>query len=109
MNFEEYQKESKKTAEYPECCSDLVYISLGLAGEAGEVVEKVKKVLRNHEGEMSEENKESLKYELGDVLWYVSQFATNLGFSLEDVANSNLKKLSSRQDRGVIKSEGDNR
>jgi len=109
MEFNEYQKESKKTAQYRDNMPHLAYIALGLAGEAGEVVEKTKKVMRNDDGNISAEKRDDFKKELGDVLWYLSQFATELDISFDDVAKANIKKLSSRMDRGVIRSEGDNR
>lgn len=91
MTFEEYQKEAQKTALYPEAYR-LVYPALGLAGEAGELANKVKKVLRDHGGRLSEEAREAILAELGDVLWYVAQVATDLGESPEAVAQANLAK-----------------
>ena len=87
----------------------LMYISMGLAGEAGEVIEKLKKVVRNDGGVVSEEKREDLKKELGDVLWYLSEMAQTLGLSLNAVAEGNITKLADRLARDVIKSEGDDR
>lgn len=111
MNFKEYQKKSRKTAVYPKSkyCDGIFYPTLGLSGEAGEVAEKVKKVLRDDNGVVTKEKKEELKKELGDVLWYVSQIATDLKLSLDDIAKTNLEKLSSRLKRGKLKGSGDNR
>ncbi|KKR46952.1 MAG: hypothetical protein UU22_C0011G0008 [Parcubacteria group bacterium GW2011_GWA2_40_8] len=109
MTFEEYQKESRKTAEYPDKDNNYIYPVLGLTGEAGEVAEKIKKVIRNDKGIMSEDKKIEIAKELGDVLWYIAQLATELGLKLEDIAKMNLEKLKSRRERGVIASEGDNR
>ena len=109
MTFEEYQKESRKTAEYPDKDNNYIYPVLGLTGEAGEVAEKIKKVIRNDKGIMSEDKKIEIAKELGDVLWYIAQLATELGLKLEDIAEMNLEKLKSRRERGVIASEGDNR
>ncbi len=109
MTFEEYQKESRKTAVYPEVGKGFVYPALGLAGEAGEVAEKVKKIFRDDGGEVSPEKKEEIRKELGDVLWYVAQIATEFGLKLDDVAEANLKKLFSRKERGVLAGSGDNR
>lgn len=109
MDFKTYQTESKKTAKYPKVGAGFVYPTLGLAGEAGEVAEKIKKVMRDSNGEVSEEKREEIKKELGDVLWYVSQIATELDLPLEDVAKSNLEKLFSRLERGAIHGSGDNR
>ena len=103
MRFNEYQEEASKTAIYPEQYN-IVYPALGLAGEAGEVAEKVKKHIRD--GVL---NVDDLKKELGDVLWYLAAIASDLGLNLDDVAESNLKKLRSRKERGVISGSGDNR
>ncbi|BCZ89178.1 hypothetical protein TthAA37_09990 [Thermus thermophilus] len=108
MTLEEYQKEAQKTALYPEAYR-LVYPALGLAGEAGELANKVKKVLRDHGGHLSEEAREAILAELGDVLWYVAQVATDLGESLEAVAQANLAKLRSRKERGRLGGDGDDR
>ncbi len=110
MNFNEYQKLASRTATFDDNKLDpLVYLTLGLAGESGEVVEKIKKVYRNDKGELSQEKKEDLKKELGDVLWYLSQMARVLEMEFDDVAKVNIEKLEDRQKRGVICSEGDNR
>ncbi|MBU1132260.1 nucleoside triphosphate pyrophosphohydrolase family protein [Patescibacteria group bacterium] len=109
MTFDEYQKQSRKTAIYPELGRNIVYPTLGLAGEAGEVAEKVKKIFRDDEGKVSEEKKRELKKELGDVLWYVAQLATELELSLDEIANSNIEKLQSRMARGHLHGSGDNR
>ena len=108
MTFEDYQKEAPKTALYPEAYR-LVYPALSLAGEAGELANKVKKVLRDHGGRLSEEAREAILAELGDVLWYVAQVATDLGESLEAVAQANLAKLRSRKERGRLGGDGDDR
>jgi len=110
MTFEEYQNLSKKTAKYPAVLGkNFVYPTLGLAGETGEVVEKVKKIFRDNDGEVSEETKKEIAKELGDVLWYLSQVATELGISLEEVAQGNIEKLFSRLERDKISGNGDNR
>jgi NTP pyrophosphatase (non-canonical NTP hydrolase) len=108
MTFDEYQVESNKTAQYPKE-SALYYCGLGLTGEAGEVAEKLKKVLRNDGGVISEEKKLEIKKEIGDVLWYAAQLSTILEISFDEVAQGNIDKLSDRLARGVVKSEGDNR
>ena len=109
MTLEEYQKQSRKTAKYPNAGNNYIYPTLGLAGESGEVAEKIKKVLRDKGGIVDETTKLEIKKELGDVLWYVSQLSTEMGLSLEDVANENLKKLFSRLERGKLGGNGDNR
>ena len=109
MNLNEYLLKSRKTALYPDVGENFIYPTLGLTGEAGEVAEKVKKVLRDKEGFFDQQAKDAIKLELGDVLWYIAQLSTELGFKLEDVAEENLKKLSSRSVRGKLSGEGDNR
>jgi len=109
MTFETYQKESRKTALYPNVDGNIIYPTLGLCGEAGEVAEKIKKVLRDKNGAVDEETRLAIKKELGDVLWYASQLASELGLSLDDVAQHNLEKLFSRKQRGVLGGDGDNR
>ena len=109
MNFKEYQKKSRKTAIYPNADNNFIYPTLGLVGEAGEVAEKIKKVIRDKEGVLDDEKRKEIEKELGDVLWYVSQLATELDLSLEEVAEKNIEKLYSRMDRGKLKGNGDNR
>jgi NTP pyrophosphatase (non-canonical NTP hydrolase) len=82
---------------------------LGLTGEAGEVAEKMKKILRDKDGVMSEQDKKELIKELGDILWYINSTAVYLGYTLDDVAQANLDKVLSRKARGVSHGSGDNR
>lgn len=109
MTFEEYQKQSRKTALYHEIGHPLVYPVLGLVGESGEVAEKVKKLLRNDQGKMTPDFKENLTKELGDVLWYIAQLATELDISLDEIASQNIIKLTSRLERGTLHASGDER
>lgn len=109
MNFDEYQKKAGETALYPVIGAKFVYPALGLADEAGEVVGKIKKVMRDDNGVVSEEKKIEIKKELGDVLWYLAQLSTELNLKLSEVATANVEKLSSRKDRGVLHGSGDNR
>jgi NTP pyrophosphatase (non-canonical NTP hydrolase) len=109
MLISEYQELSRRTATYPDAGDNIVYPTLGLAGEAGEVSEKVKKLLRDDGGVMSDERREALAGELGDVLWYVAQVATEAGLDLQEIAQGNLDKLLSRQRRGVLSGSGDSR
>jgi len=109
MNFQEYQEKSRKTAQYPDAGKNFVYPTLGLSGEAGEVADKVKKIIRDKGGIVNDETREAIKKELGDVLWYVAQLSTEFGLSLDDVAEGNIKKLYSRLERGTIQGSGDNR
>jgi NTP pyrophosphatase (non-canonical NTP hydrolase) len=109
MNFDEYQKESRKTAVYPAIGHKVVYPTLGLLGESGEIAEKIKKIFRDKAGIISTEDTDLLKKELGDVLWYLAQITTELGLSLSDVAATNIEKLQSRLKRDKIHGSGDNR
>lgn len=120
LQFDEYQEKAHKTAAYPEgriCGTQTgadtfvhyIYPALGLAEEAGEVAGKYAKAVRDEEGVISEERKEAIVKELGDVMWFVAELATCLGVSLEDVAQKNLDKLASRKERGVIHGNGDDR
>lgn len=109
MNFAEYQAKAATTALYPNQGNNLYYPALGLGGETGEVLNKIKKVMRDHHGEVTDEFREILKQELGDVLWYISALATELGLNLDDIAQTNLEKLFSRKQRGVITGNGDDR
>ena len=108
MNFKEYQTIAKTTAIYPRTDA-LVYPVLGLTGEAGEIANKVKKVIRDGGGVLTEESRQSIIAELGDVLWYVSALASDLNVNLEDVAQSNVDKLQKRMEKGTLGGSGDNR
>jgi NTP pyrophosphatase (non-canonical NTP hydrolase) len=108
MDLAEYQRLSRRTAEYPREAW-LTYPALGLAGEAGEVAEHAKKAIRDDAGQVTDERRAAIAKELGDVLWYVSQLATELGLELEQIADTNLQKLLSRQRRGVLSGSGDDR
>ncbi len=109
MNFKDYQKKSRKTAIYPNKGKNYIYPVLGLAGETGEIAEKFKKIIRDYNGKINKEKKIEIEKELGDVLWYISQIATELKIDLDSIAKNNLKKLNSRLKRGCIKGSGDNR
>lgn len=103
-----YQQKCLKYAKYPETAR-IIYPTLGLTGEAGEVSDKVKKVIRDNEGDFTDEIKKEIMKELGDVLWYCATLAHDLGFSLSDVAFGNIEKLESRLQRNKIGGSGDNR
>ena len=110
MNFNDYQKQALKTViSSGDEFKDLLHWVLGMNGEAGEVAEKVKKIIRDKGGEVSQADKEELAKELGDVLWYVAVFAHDLGVSMDKIAEQNLDKLRSRKERGVLGGSGDNR
>jgi NTP pyrophosphatase (non-canonical NTP hydrolase) len=114
MNFNDYQDKAEATAIYKDK-DKLLYTSLGLAGEAGEIANKVKKIIRDKDFEgnavdsLTYTEKEALVHELGDVLWYVSAIASDLGFNLATVAIENLNKLQSRAERNKIGGSGDDR
>jgi NTP pyrophosphatase (non-canonical NTP hydrolase) len=109
VNFADYQAESRKTAVYPDLDDNPVYLALGLCGEAGEVAENIKKMLRDDEGKLTHDRQERLMNELGDVLWYLAQLATELKVPLNFVAEKNIAKLKSRSERGVLHGSGSNR
>ena len=96
MNFEEYQSEARKTALYPRRLENLEYPTLGLTGEAGEVANIVKKIQRDYGGIITDEIRGKLKDELGDVLWYISACADELGLTLAQIADYNVQKLAQR-------------
>jgi NTP pyrophosphatase (non-canonical NTP hydrolase) len=108
-NFNTYQRQSRKTWNLVHTDHPIVYPTLGLVNEAGELAGKVKKIFRDKGGVISEEDRQALKYELGDVLWYMAQIATELNIDLQDVADANLEKLFSRLERGKIQGDGDYR
>jgi NTP pyrophosphatase (non-canonical NTP hydrolase) len=105
--FKQYQNEAQRTAIYRESLR-VLYPTMGL-GEVGEVQGKIKKVFRDKEGQFDEDTKKEIGKELGDVLWYVAILARDLDLDLEDIAQQNIAKLKSRQERGVLGGSGDNR
>ena len=107
--FADYQRESRKTWGVIQMDHPIVYPTIGLANELGEVAGKIKKIFRDKNGEISEVDRQALKEELGDVLWYLTQICTELDLTLEEVAATNLTKLFSRLERGTISGEGDER
>lgn len=109
MNFSDYQHKSRKTAKYPSIGHPVIYPALGLVNEAGEVAGKIKKVFRDKDGVINAETKAALKAELGDVLWYLAQVATELDLTLDEITEYNIEKLYSRLERGTIHGDGDER
>lgn len=109
MELSEYQAMSRATAVYPNAGDDLLYPTLGLCGEAGEVAEKIKKMIRDDDGVLTDERRAALSKELGDVLWYLAQIATEADLQLDTIAEANIEKLSSRQRRNVLQGSGDDR
>jgi NTP pyrophosphatase (non-canonical NTP hydrolase) len=111
LTIEDYQRGAKSTAIYPGemAFAGILYCILGLAGEAGEVSNTTKKILRDDGGRLTEDRRQKLKGELGDVAWYLAQACTELGLSLEDVMRQNLVKLHKRQLDNKLKGEGSER
>ncbi len=109
MKLDEYQEKASKTAIYPKNY-ELIYPALGLAGEAGEVANKVKKFIRDGaDQETFELKKLEIAKELGDVLWYIAALSNDLGVKLSALAAGNLDKLEDRMKRNAIRGDGDNR
>lgn len=108
-DFDDYQKRCRKTALYPKIGKGFVYPALGLANEAGEVVGKIKKIFRDEGGRVSKEKRSEIAGELGDVMWYLAQVATEFNLKLSEIARNNLEKLKSRLERNKIHGSGDNR
>lgn len=109
MDFTEYQKSARQTAIYSGAGKNFAYPALGLCGEAGEVAEKIKRVVRDGRMEITEEEIKEISKELGDVLWYIANLATEIGLDLDAIARENIEKIRSRKDRGVLHGSGDNR
>ena len=108
MTINEYQEGALRTAIYPES-RRIIYPTLGLTGEAGEVADKVKKVIRDNNDEFTNERKQQIALELGDVMWYAATLAHDLGYSLDEICQMNLDKLASRMQRNKIHGSGDER
>ncbi len=108
MTLDEYQQQALETAIYPEG-QRIVYPTLGLTGEAGEVADKVKKVIRDNNLQFTDERKREIAKELGDVMWYCATLAHDLGYRLDEIARMNVEKLRSRLERNRIQGSGDNR
>ena len=109
MDFKEYQEKAKQTAIYKDQGENYIYPSLGLAGETGEVMEKIKKLIRDKDGIIDNEFKKEITKELGNILWYLAQLSTEFNISFQDVAEKNIEKLFSKKDRGMLHGDGDNR
>jgi NTP pyrophosphatase (non-canonical NTP hydrolase) len=109
MDFQEYQERAKSTAIYPKTKPSWVYPALGLAGESGEIFEKLKKALRDEQGKISDDRLILLKKEIGDVLWYLATLSTELNLNFNEIAEENLQKLLSRKERNTLHGSGDTR
>lgn len=107
--FDEYQQEARQTAQYPSIGHNIIYPTLGLTGEAGEVADKVKKLFRDRNGDLNAKYRQEIAKEIGDCLWYISAMADEVGYSMGEIAAMNIKKLADRKDRGKLGGEGDNR
>lgn len=109
MNFNEYQKSALKTAIYPNIGRNLNYTVVGLCGETGELANKLGKTIRDSGGRVTEEAREGMIKELGDILWFLSASCSELGCELDEVAKQNLDKLTLRKNKGTINGTGDER
>jgi len=109
MTFTEYMKNTIPTVKYPNMGNNLYYPTLGLAGEAGEVANKIKKIMRDNGGGITDGIRNDIAGELGDCLWYIAAICRELKIDLEEVANEDLAKLKKRLKRGTILGKGDNR
>lgn len=109
MHFNRYQKFVKKYSFYPNKGHNFIYPSLGIAGEGGEVCDKIKKILRDEKGKISKESKKFIKKELGDVLFYITAEANELGLSLQKIVDANIDKIAGRKKRGTLQGSGDER
>ena len=108
MTGNEYQEKASKTALYPKEMG-LYYVALGLTAESGEVANCIKKIIRDDNNVITQEKREQLKKELGDVLWYLSRICAELDLSMDDVMSANIEKLYSRMERGTLQGSGDER
>lgn len=120
LTFDQYQEQASKTAIYPNRGGSLVangvvlhpgldYVTKGLCGEVGELMEHLKKATRDNKGEISEEKHDLIFKEVGDILWYLSQICNELNIKMTSAAQANLDKLKDRQARGVLGGSGDKR
>lgn len=109
MDFADYQRRAARTGGAVDVNHPIVYPTLGLTNEAGEVAGKVKKIFRDRGGVVTDDDRAALTLELGDVLWYLAELCTQLGVSLDDVAAANLRKLEDRTAKGTLSGDGDYR
>ena|SRR5690554_870164 len=109
QTLNEYQEASRRTWAEVDMNHPIVYPTLGLTNETGELAGKIKKIFRDRGGEITEADRQELKAEIGDVLWYLTQICSELDLTLQEVAEANIDKLYSRLERGVIGGSGDDR
>ncbi|MDP4001842.1 MAG: nucleoside triphosphate pyrophosphohydrolase family protein [bacterium] len=107
MHFNEYQKRARKTAMYPNKGKNYIYPALGLGGESGEVLEKIKKLIRDKGGKIDKEFLILIEKELGDILWYIANLAVEFKIPMDRIAIGNIKKLADRAKRNKLKGSGD--
>lgn len=108
MELNEYQNQAAKTAIFPHD-TDITYLALALCGEAGELADKVKKIIRDCDGIFTNDDYDALALELGDALWYAANLARAIDYTLDEVAELNLNKIQNRLLRGKLHGSGDNR
>lgn len=109
MECDDYQRAAMRTARAKDAPDEFMHLVLGLVGEAGEIAEKVKKLVRDKNSDLAQLDRDDMASELGDVLWYTAVLADFLGLSLDDVAQRNVDKLADRQRRNVLSGSGDTR
>jgi NTP pyrophosphatase (non-canonical NTP hydrolase) len=109
MRADDYQTRALDTAIYPNRGANFVYPVLGLCGESGEVADKLKKVIRDGDGVLTDTVRDAVAKELGDCMWYIAVLAYELDYELSEIMAMNLAKLASRQQRGVLSGSGDAR
>ena len=108
MDFTKYQQTAVETAIYPDT-HRILYPALGMAGEAGEVANKVKKIIRDGPENMPDDWKDQLASEIGDVLWYCAALSNDIGIPLALIAAQNRDKLLARKQKGTLQGSGDTR
>jgi NTP pyrophosphatase (non-canonical NTP hydrolase) len=104
LSLADYQEKSRATAIYPDQGANFIYPTLGLVSEIGEVADVLKRVVRDENSILSTERRMAIGSEIGDILWYLSQLATELDLSIEDIATANLEKLTERKRAGTLRS-----
>lgn len=109
MDLNTYQSAALQTAVYPDQGANFAYPALGLVGEAGEVADKLKKVIRDNGGVLTDPVRDAVAKELGDTMWYLAVLAWEMDYDLNEIAQMNIDKLNSRKERGVLSGSGDNR
>jgi NTP pyrophosphatase (non-canonical NTP hydrolase) len=109
MHLDDYQRAALTTARGKDAPDEFMHLVLGLVGEAGEIAEKVKKLVRDKNSDLALLDRDDMAAELGDVLWYTAVLADFLGLSFDDVAQRNVDKLADRQRRDVLGGSGDMR